>query len=58
MIVIFKDAFGFHMTSYENYNSRIQDANKITTLNGFNSVEEIEDYLHMLYPQEVIVRML
>ena len=42
--VIYKSIFGLCSTTEDNYNAKIQDANKIQKWEGFESVEEIIDY--------------
>lgn len=43
-LVIYKDIQGFKVTTEKNYNNYIQDANKITDLKDFDSVEAIINY--------------
>lgn len=42
--VIYKSMGVFYVTDSENYNARIQDANKIQRMDGFKSPEEIINY--------------
>lgn len=43
--VIYKALGGYKVTTEENYNSGIQNARKIHDMKGFESVEEIIEYL-------------
>lgn len=39
----------FKMTTKQNFNARIQDARKITTLQGFSNSKECMQYLHKYF---------
>lgn len=43
--VIFRRNGTLYMTSEENYNRRIPDASALIKLEGFNSYEEVVDYM-------------
>ena len=43
--IIYRNGFGLSMTTEENYNARIMDANKVTNLDGFANAEEARDWM-------------
>jgi hypothetical protein len=43
-VVIYRENEVFKVTTFENYNSRIQNARAIHTMTDFESAEEIIDY--------------
>ena len=50
MTIIYKDFYkGLCMTSEENYNARIMNANKVCTLSDFATAEEARDWLCSYY---------
>lgn len=42
--IIYKDFYGYKMTSEANFNASIQNANKITDLKNFSNIPQIIDY--------------
>lgn len=45
--VIYKDLWGYKMTTEQNYNSRIQDARKIVKLNDCENMADAVDLVKM-----------
>ena len=43
--IIYKEGNKIKGTPAANYNARIQDANKIITFNGFNSIYQAKGYI-------------
>lgn len=44
MLVIYKGLAGFCVTTQDNYNSRIMNANKVTDCSDFENPEQIIEY--------------
>lgn len=58
--VIYKSFGTYHTTTEENYNARIQDVRKIYAWKGFETAQQIINYLAthcgILYSQFIIIK--